>query len=185
MNRSLFYRSLAIFSPFILISMILWLGPAEAGAQTALKTAIIDSQKAFDRSAEGRKAVALLQEKEDEIKAAIKEREQEINSLRNKLDSQRLTLNQEALSQLQLEIDIKEAEKNKYEQDSSAEFNQFKTRLIKKIRDDLLAIVEGLVKERDYELVFDLSSSGLIYFQPALDITEEVIKRYDEAASRR
>jgi len=57
--------------------------------------------------------------------------------------------------------------------------------LIKKMRDEMLAIVDELVKERGYDLVFDLSSSGLIYFQPALDITEEVIKKYDEASSRK
>ena len=49
----------------------------------------------------------------------------------------------------------------------------------------MLSIVDELVKERGYDLVFDLSSSGLIYFQPALDITEEVIKKYDEASSRK
>jgi len=94
-------------------------------------------------------------------------------------------LNEEALRQLKLEIDKKEAENKKYEQDSSIEFDQFKAKLIKKMRDEMLAIVDELVKERGYDLVFDLSSSGLIYFQPALDITEEVIKKYDEASSRK
>jgi len=96
-----------------------------------------------------------------------------------------LTLKEEALSQLQIEIDKKEADQRKYEQDSSADFNQLKAKLIKKIRDGLLVIVDELVKEKGYDLVFDLSSSGLIYFQPALDITEEVIKRYDETATKK
>lgn len=185
MNRSLSYRLLRIFSSLFLILITFWLWPAAAGAQTALKVAIIDSQKAFDRSVEGRKVVAQLQEKEDEIKAGIKQREEEINDLKLKLDSQKLTLKEEALSQLQIEIDKKEADKRKYEQDSSADFNQLKAKLIKKIRDGLLVIVDELVKEKGYDLVFDLSSSGLIYFQPALDITEEVIKRYDETATKK
>jgi len=185
MNRSLSCQLLRIFSSFFLILITFWLWPAPAGAQSALKVAIIDSQRAFDRSAEGRKVVAQLQEKEDEIKAGIKQREEEINGLKLKLDSQKLTLKEEALSQLQVEIDKKEADKRKYEQDSSADFDQLKARLIKKIRDGLLVTVDELVKEKGYDLVFDLSSSGLIYFQPALDITEEVIKRYDEAAGQK
>ncbi|HOE14160.1 MAG TPA: OmpH family outer membrane protein [Candidatus Saccharicenans sp.] len=158
---------------------------ATATAQSAQKVAIIDSQKAFDRSAQGQKVIALLQDKENEIKASLKQRQEEINSLQDKFASQRLTLNEEALRQLKLEIDKKEAENKKYEQDSSIEFDQFKAKLIKKMRDEMLAIVDELVKERGYDLVFDLSSSGLIYFQPALDITEEVIKKYDEASSRK
>ena len=158
---------------------------ATATAQSAQKVAIIDSQKAFDRSVQGQKIIALLQDKENEIKASLKQRQEEINSLKDKFASQKLTLNEEALRQLQLEIDKKEAEKKKYEQDSSVEFDQFKAKLIKKMRDEMLAIVDELVKERGYDLVFDLSSSGLIYFQAALDITDEVIKKYDEASSRK
>ena len=185
MKRKELYQLLEVLCPFFLILVVTGLLPASAGAQSAQKVAIIDSQKAFDRSAQGQKVIALLQDKENEIKASLKQRQEEINSLKDKFASQRLTLNEEALRQLQLEIDKKETEKKKYEQDSSIEFDQFKAKLIKKMRDEMLAIVDELVKERGYDLVFDLSSSGLIYFQPALDITEEVIKKYDEASSRK
>jgi Skp family chaperone for outer membrane proteins len=170
MKRKELYQLLKVLCPFFLILVVTRLLPASAGAQSAQKVAIIDSQKAFDRSVQGQKVITLLQDKENEIKAGLKQKQEEINSLQEKLASQRLTLNEEALKQLQLEIDKKEAEKRKYEQDSSIEFDQFKAKLIKKMRDEILTIVDELVKERSYDLVFDLSSSGLIYFQPAMDI---------------
>jgi len=43
----------------------------------------------------------------------------------------------------------------------------------------MLVIIDALVKERGYDLVFDLSTSGLIHYNPAFDITDEVIKKYD------
>jgi outer membrane protein len=185
MKRKVAYPVLKVGCSLFLGLIFSALLAATATAQSAQKVAIIDSQKAFDRSAQGQKVIALLQDKENEIKASLKQRQEEINSLQDKFASQRLTLNEEALRQLKLEIDKKEAENKKYEQDSSIEFDQFKAKLIKKMRDEMLAIVDELVKERGYDLVFDLSSSGLIYFQPALDITEEVIKKYDEASSRK
>ncbi len=185
MKRKAVCPLLKIGCSIFLILIFTTLLAATAAAQSVQKVAIIDSQKAFDRSVQGQKVVALLQDKENEIKASLKQKQEEINSLKDKFASQRLTLNEEALSQLQLEIDKKETEKKKYEQDSSIEFDQYKAKLIKKMRDEMLAIVDELVKERGYDLVFDLSSSGLIYFQPALDITEEVIKKYDEAYSRK
>ncbi len=185
MKRKAVCPLLKIGCSIFLILIFTTLLAATAAAQSVQKVAIIDSQKAFDRSVQGQKVVALLQDKENEIKASLKQKQEEINSLKDKFASQRLTLNEEALSQLQLEIDKKETEKKKYEQDSSIEFDQYKAQLIKKMRDEMLAIVDELVKERGYDLVFDLSSSGLIYFQPALDITEEVIKKYDEAYSRK
>jgi len=185
MKRKVAYPVLKVGCSLFLGLIISALLAATATAQSAQKVAIIDSQKAFDRSAQGQKVIALLQDKENEIKASLKQRQEEINSLQDKFASQRLTLNEEALRQLKLEIDKKEAENKKYEQDSSIEFDQFKAKLIKKMRDEMLSIVDELVKERGYDLVFDLSSSGLIYFRPALDITEEVIKKYDEASSRK
>jgi len=185
MKRKVAYPVLKVGCSLFLGLIFSALLAATATAQSAQKVAIIDSQKAFDRSVQGQKIIALLQDKENEIKASLKQRQEEINSLKDKFASQRLTLNEEALRQLQLEIDKKEAEKKKYEQDSSVEFDQFKAKLIKKMRDEMLAIVDELVKERGYDLVFDLSSSGLIYFQAALDITDEVIKKYDEASSRK
>ncbi|HOP60876.1 MAG TPA: OmpH family outer membrane protein [Candidatus Saccharicenans sp.] len=185
MKRKVAYPVLKVGCSLFLGLIFSALLAATATAQSAQKVAIIDSQKAFDRSAQGQKVIALLQDKENEIKASLKQRQEEINSLQDKFASQRLTLNEEALRQLKLEIDKKEAENKKYEQDSSIEFDQFKAKLIKKMRDEMLSIVDELVKERGYDLVFDLSSSGLIYFRPALDITEEVIKKYDEASSRK
>ena len=185
MKRKAVCPLLKIGCSIFLILIFTTLLAATAAAQSVQKVAIIDSQKAFDRSVQGQKVVALLQDKENEIKASLKQKQEEINSLKDKFASQRLTLNEEALSQLQLAIDKKETEKKKYEQDSSIEFDQYKAKLIKKMRDEMLAIVDELVKERGYDLVFDLSSSGLIYFQPALDIPEEVIKKYDEAYSRK
>ncbi|MBC7363520.1 MAG: OmpH family outer membrane protein, partial [Candidatus Aminicenantes bacterium] len=153
-------------------------------AQANLKVAVINSQKAFEQSVEGKKVVSILQEKEQAIKEEIKKRNEEIKKLKDRLANQKLTLSPEAINQLQLEIDQKEAARHKYEQEASADFEQFKSQLIKKIREEMLAVVDELVKEKGYDLVFDLSASGLIYFHPSFDITEEIIHRYDQKKAR-
>jgi len=43
----------------------------------------------------------------------------------------------------------------------------------------LLPIIENIAKKREFSLVLDLTSSGVVYFNPAFDITDEVIKRYN------
>lgn len=150
-----------------------------AQAQSPLKVAIVNSQKAFDQSLEGKKAVAILQEREELLKAELKKMDEEIRTLKQKLSSQVLTLNPEARAELQKEIDRKEADRQKYEQENSRNFEQFKSQLINRIRQEMLAVIDELIMERGYELVFDLSTSGLIHYKPELDITDEVIRRYD------
>lgn len=154
-------------------------------AQSPTRVAIVNSQKAFDQSQEGQKAVAILKEREEQLKAELKKLEVELRNLKDRLAAQKLTLTPEAQSQLQREIDQKEAERQKYEQENTRLFEQFKNQLIKRIREEMLAIIDDLVKERGYDLVFDLSTSGLIYYRPELDITDEVIKRYDASKARK
>lgn len=165
----------------IIILVILTVGPAAvpARAQSPLKVAIVNSQKAFDQSLEGKKAVAILQEREELLRAELKKMDEEIRTLKQKLASQSLTLDPEARTRQQQEIDRKEADRQKYEQENSRNLEQFKNQLINRIRQEMLAVIDELIRERNYELVFDLSTSGLIHYKPELDITDEVIRRYD------
>jgi Skp family chaperone for outer membrane proteins len=43
----------------------------------------------------------------------------------------------------------------------------------------MVAIVSILRKEKGYDLVLDMAASGAIDFDPALDITDELVRRYD------
>ena len=178
-------------SAFIAGNKLLWiimlaaLVTAPLLAQSQPKVAIVNSQKAFDQSREGQKAVAILKEREDQLKAELKKMDEELRNLKDRLAAQKLTLTPEAQSQLQLEIDRKEAERQKYEQENTRLFEQFKNQLIKRIREEMLSLIDELIKERGYELVFDLSTSGLIYYRPELDITDEVIKRYDASKAKK
>jgi Skp family chaperone for outer membrane proteins len=43
----------------------------------------------------------------------------------------------------------------------------------------LLPIIEKLGKERGLDIIFDLGNSGAVYYSPTIDVTQEVIKRYD------
>jgi Skp family chaperone for outer membrane proteins len=87
-----------------------------------LKVAVIDSQKAFDRSNEGQKLSATL----------------------NKIS------------------------KKKVEEE------------IQRIRAEMIEVVQRIAKEDGYNLVLDLSTSGVICFSvPVDDITDKLIERYN------
>jgi Skp family chaperone for outer membrane proteins len=45
----------------------------------------------------------------------------------------------------------------------------------------MVMIIENLAKERGLELVLDVQASGVVTFSPTVDITDEVIRRYDQS----
>ncbi|HDT14504.1 MAG TPA: OmpH family outer membrane protein [Candidatus Aminicenantes bacterium] len=156
---------------------------AAAYAQQVSKIAIINSQRAFETSLEGKKALGQLQDREAKIKADIQKMDDAIRLLENRLNTGRLTMTQEALMGLQSDIEKKTTERKRYEEDQAREINQLSANLIQKIRVEMVSIIEALAKERGLEIVLDTATSGVVTASPTIDITEEIVKRYDQSKS--
>jgi outer membrane protein len=166
----------------VLIPLIIGfiLVPAVASyAQQTFKVGIINSARAFELSTEGKKAVAQFQERDAKIRGDIQKLEAAINALENRLSTGRLTMTQEALIATQADIDKKTTERKRYEEDASRDTSQFQANIIQRIRTEMVTIIQGLRKERGYDLILDLQGSGVVDFEPGIEITEEVVRRYD------
>jgi Skp family chaperone for outer membrane proteins len=59
------------------------------------------------------------------------------------------------------------------------EQERLKERVFKRVQDELFAVLREMATSGGATLVFDLSKSGILYFDPALDITSILISRYD------
>jgi len=42
-----------------------------------------------------------------------------------------------------------------------------------------MPIVQAVGKEKGLDIIFDVQKSGAVYWAPAVDVTEDIIKRYD------
>jgi Skp family chaperone for outer membrane proteins len=173
MNRVRTLAPLVIF--FILVIAV------AAYAQQATKIAIINSSKAFETSVEGKKIMGQMQDRENKIKNDLQKLDDSIRLLENKLSTGRLTMTQEAVLGIQADIDKKTTERKRYEEDAARDAQQFSANLIQKIRGEMVTIIDNLAKERGFELVLDLGTSGVVTFNPTIDITDEVIRRYDQS----
>jgi Skp family chaperone for outer membrane proteins len=52
-------------------------------------------------------------------------------------------------------------------------------RTLEKIQNELIPLIEQARKDLGIDLVFDVTKGGVVYFNPALDVTDEIIRRYD------
>ena len=158
------------------------LAVAAAGyAQQASKIAVINSQQAFETSAEGKRALAQMQDRENKIKTDIQKLDDSIRLLENRLTTGRLTMTNEALMGIQADIEKKTTERKRYEEDATRDGQQFANSIIQKIRNEMVAIIEALAKERGYDLVLDVVTSGVVTSSETIDVTAEVVRRYDQS----
>jgi outer membrane protein len=153
-------------------------------AQADIKAGVVNSQEVLEKSAEGKRVMAQLEERNTKSQNELARMDEEIRKLQTRLNTQRLTLTQEALAQLSSDIERKQTERKRYGEDQYREMQELTGRLFQRVQDELLPIIEQLGKEKNLEIIFDLFKSGAIYFSPTVDLTQEVIKRYDASKAR-
>jgi len=159
----------------------LMLATAAFGQQAAapFKVAVVNSQLAFEQSAEGKRVAAQLQERDSKLKNDLQKMDDAIRALETRFNTQRLTLTQEAAMALQSDIDRKGTERKRYEEDQTRDIQTLGQNLIARLRSEMVAIVEQISKEKGYDLVLDIGASGVVTWNPTIDITTEVVRRYD------
>ncbi len=150
-------------------------------AQTSGKIAVVNSQKAFEMSIEGKKAATQMQERETKIRTDIQKLDDSLRALESKINTGRLTMTQEALRALQADYDKKTTERKRYEEDAGKDNQQFQYSIIARVRNEMITVIEQIRKEKNFDLVIDLNASGIITIDPTIDITDEVVRRYDAA----
>lgn len=166
----------------LIIVLVAGLGlAAPARAQQPIKIGVINSQQAFLNSAEGKKAQSQVQDQETRLKTDLSRLDAEIKALESKLTTQRMTLSNEAAIQLQSDLERKTTARKRREEDGAREGQQIQLAFIQRIRGEMVGVIEGLAKEKGLDLILDLAESGTVYFNPVIDITDEVIRRYDAA----
>jgi outer membrane protein len=148
-------------------------------AQQTPKVGIVNSRDILEKSSEGKKIIARLQDADKQNQAAIAKLDADIQSLQTKLNTQRLTLTEEAVMQYTTDLDRKQTERKRKAEDAYASMQEMTNKQFKKLQDELIPIIIQLGKEKGLDIVFDLEKCGAIYFNPLIDLTPEVIKRYD------
>ncbi len=150
-----------------------------AAAQEAGKLGTINSQEILDQSVEGKKALAQLQAADKKYTDDITRLDDQIKQLQNRLSTQRLTLTPEAAAGLQADIQRKQTERQRAAEDAARAMRELQARTLDQIQTELIPLLEQARKDLGIDVLFDVTKGGVVYFNPALDVTAEIIRRYD------
>ncbi len=162
-----------------LFALVALVSAGALAAQEAAKLGLVNSQEILDKSMEGKRAFAQLEEADKKYQAEITRLDDQIKQLQNRLTTQRLTLAAAAAAGIQAEVQKKQTDRQRTVEDAARAMQELQFKVLGKIRGELVAVIEQLRKDKGLDLVFDLAKSGAAFASPALDLTAEVIRRYD------
>ena len=152
--------------------------PARAAGEVT-KIGIFDLQRAINNSKKGQAAKAQLVTKFERLQKELKAREAELERLQKALQNQTSMLSPEAKYEKEKDLKRKIRDFQDQYRDYTEEMKKEEFERTKPIINEVLKIAVEYAKEKGFSLVLEAQKAGVVYVPKSMDITEEVIKRFD------
>jgi Skp family chaperone for outer membrane proteins len=146
------------------------------------KFALIDIQRVAGESTEGKASTARVQALNQQKVAQLNDLNKKLQADQAKLQQQTSVMSDAARGQLERDIDRQQKEVQRFTQDAQEEVQQLQQDLQNGFQSRLLPVIQQVVAERGLQILFSRNDSGIVWGDSALDITADVIKRFDAAA---
>jgi outer membrane protein len=130
-------------------------------------------------STEGKAASAKIEDLQKKKQAELQDKNKQLQAAQQKLSSGGTVLNEGARGALEKDIDRMQREIQFAQQNAQAEVQELTQELQEQFRQKLMPIIETIGKERGLQVIFSGGDAGIIWADPGLDLTQEVIKRLD------
>jgi outer membrane protein len=164
----------------VTIAMAALAVPALAQTPPA-RVAVIDVQKVLTQSNAGKAAYDKLKKMQDERIERAKGMEEEMRKIDSEISTKRLSLSEDKLAELQKSLAEKRINMQRYAQDADREIGEARDRELQGLEGKIKPIIDGIGKEMGLAAIFNKFESGLVYAADAIDITDTVIKRFNDA----
>ena len=171
MYRS-FIRSAALAALALVVAL-------PVAAQTTI--AVIDVQRVVTESDPGKQAIQKLKAISDAKVAEGQALQQNLATLQEQFNKQRFTVSEERLAEMNKELEDGSIAIRRFEDDAKRELEDARRRELGGLEQRILPIINQIGQERGITLIFNKFQSGLVYADDAVDITDDVIRRFNTA----
>ena len=159
------------------VGLVLFAG---AAAAQEIKIAVVDLDQAINATDQGKKAREELQGKQKQAEGQLKPMYERGKALAEEIQSKRFVLSEDALRQKQLDLAEIQSDLRAKGAELEGQFKVDYERLVGPLRDKLLGIITDFGKEQGYTLILERNTPGVIYTKEALDITDQVVQRFNK-----
>lgn len=170
------YRSLV--RTMVLVALVTAVA-LPAAAQTSI--AVIDVQRVVAESDPGKEALQKLKAVQDGKIQEGQVLQQELATLQEQFNKQRFTVSEVRLAELNKEMEDKTIAIRRFEDDAKRELEEARRRELGGLEERILPIINQIGEERGITLIFNKFQSGLVYANDSVDITDDVILRFNTA----
>jgi len=174
-------RTRAVSGTILAIVLSGVLCAAQDPTTTPEKLAVINIQQAIALTAEGKQALAGITNKYEPKRQALQRQQDEINALQDQLQKQAATLSDDESARLRRELDQKQRLFKRDQDDDSADYQADNQDAVQAIGSKMVKVINEYAQKNGFALVIDDSQLPVYYVAKGIDITEPIVKLYDQA----
>jgi outer membrane protein len=156
--------------------------PAEVPFPAGAKYAFVNIQRVAAESQQGKALSSRVQALNNQKLTELNDKNKALQTSQQKLDSGASVLSDVARAQLEKDIDKQQTEIQRFTDDAQKDVQDLQNQLQGEFQQKLGPVVDQLAREKNLEILFSALDAGIIWANPGLDLTSEVIRRFDAAA---
>lgn len=168
----------------MVLLMVLVLAPGLAMSQSSpspVKVGVVDQDRVLNDCEEGRRLKVELEKLRDAKAATIEAKEKEIKDLQDQLLNAQLSMGEEKREEISAQLKRRRVEYERLNDDATVEFQDAANRAQKKLLMMFREVIKSYGAEKGYTAI--LEKNTIYYFSDQVDITEELLARFNQATA--
>jgi outer membrane protein len=157
------------------LALALFLPTLSAAAD--FKLALVDRQRALMASEKGKEAEKTLSQLQDKKKKELEPRSNQCKKAQEDAEAQKFVLSDDAMQEKVIEVQRCNRDLERDFQAAKDELVVQQQKLLAPLAKKLEEVVTALAKEKEFDLVLDRSTPGVLFAPEGLDVTDLVVKR--------
>ncbi len=167
-------------SQILFLSLVVFSRSDSAFAATELKIGSVDLQKALATCQAGKDAQKQYEAEVKKAQSKLDGKKGEYKKLQDSYEKQKDSLNAKAKGEKEEEILSTEKDLRRSFQDSQEQLKRKNDQIVGELVGKIRKVVESYGQSEGYSVIVERGGVSTLYVSPTLDVTDEVVKLFDE-----
>ncbi|HEY3131282.1 MAG TPA: OmpH family outer membrane protein [Acidobacteriota bacterium] len=143
------------------------------------KLGFIESLRVVYETDEGKNEISKVQEFINRKQSEYDAKKADLDKLSEQYQNQQRNLNPETRSEMEKTVTAKTTELKRFQEDTQAEIDRQRDAILGKLGQKIQTLIDDYARENGYGVIF-VRGQEQTYVNASLDITDEIIKRYNQ-----
>lgn len=166
------------------LAAIILLVASGAAAQAPSRIAYVDVQRILARSSAGVAAREQIERDKASMQKDLDAKQTEMAKLEDELTKKGMLLSADVRREKQETLERKRRDFRRLVDDYQRELEKKERDLLQKVLQELTGVIERYGKQHGYLMILEKRSAGVVYGAVEADLTDEIVKVYDQEAGR-